>query len=386
MIRPTPFQRIPLAILAAHIYVAMRLMASASGPTTRWVVLLAVVALYALILAGFLARRRAGEPRGDRLAWGGFLALGCFSWLFVLTLLRDLVLIALAIAAAAAPALEGVARHASAATALAVPVLTLIAVVLGLYNARHIPRVLDVDIPLAGLPAPLCGLTIVQVSDLHVGPTIKRHYVQAVVDVVNRLSPDIVALTGDLVDGGVARLSADVAPLATIQATIGVYAVTGNHEYYSGAQEWIAEFRRLGFDVLMNEHRVVRRGGATLVVAGVTDISAGHFDPDQASSPADALRGAPPDAQARLLLAHQPRSASDAARAGFDLQLSGHTHGGQFWPWRYVVPLQQPYVAGLHRLGELWIYVSRGTGYWGPPLRLGARSEITRLHLRRAAS
>jgi predicted MPP superfamily phosphohydrolase len=143
----------------------------------------------------------------------------------------------------------------------------------------------------------------------------------------------------------------------------------------------VRELRRLGLRVLMNEHEVVRQGGAALVVAGVTDYSAHHYHPSHQSDPARALQGAPDDADVRLLLAHQPRSAFAAARAGFHLQLSGHTHGGQFLPWNFFVRLWQPFTAGLHRLGGLWVYVSRGTGYWGPPKRLGAPSEITHIRL-----
>jgi len=136
--------------------------------------------------------------------------------------------------------------------------------------------------------------------------------------------------------------------------------------------------------VLLNQHQVIEHGGCKLVLAGVTDFSAERFDAAQASDPAAALRGAPADAALRILMAHQPRSAPAAAAAGFDLQLSGHTHGGQFWPWQYFVTLQQPYVHGLHRLGRLAVYVSRGTGYWGPPMRIGAKSEITLIRLVRA--
>jgi hypothetical protein len=157
--------------------------------------------------------------------------------------------------------------------------------------------------------------------------------------------------------------------------------VTGNHEYYAGAGPWIAEFRRLGLNVLLNEHAVLTHDGAPLVIAGVTDFSSHHFNPQQRSDPAAALAGAPANAGARILLAHQPRSASAAATAGYDLQLSGHTHGGQFWPWNLFVRFQQPFTAGLHKLNQLWVYVSRGTGYWGPPNRFGAPSEITRLRL-----
>ena len=161
----------------------------------------------------------------------------------------------------------------------------------------------------------------------------------------------------------------------------GTFFVTGNHEYYSGAAAWVAELRRLGVQVLMNEHVVLRHGTAALVLGGVTECNAQHYDPAQRSDPAAALAGAPASAGARVLLAHQPRSADAAERAGFQLQLSGHTHGGQFLPWNLFVRLQQPFTAGLHRLRSLWVYTSRGTGYWGPPKRLGAPSEITRLRL-----
>jgi predicted MPP superfamily phosphohydrolase len=169
-----------------------------------------------------------------------------------------------------------------------------------------------------------------------------------------------------------------------LRARHGVFAVTGNHEYYSGADPWIAEFRRLGMRVLLNQHTLLQHGDARLLLAGITDFTGGHFDPAHRSDPARALAGAPQEVRPRVLLAHQPRSADAAEQAGFDLQLSGHTHGGQFLPWRWFVPLQQPYTAGLHRHGPMWIYISRGTGYWGPPKRLGAPSEITRLRLVKA--
>jgi predicted MPP superfamily phosphohydrolase len=234
------------------------------------------------------------------------------------------------------------------------------------------------------LPDALEGCTIAQLSDIHVGPTIKRGYVRRIVNRTNAQRPDIIAITGDLIDGSVERLRDDVAPLAGLQARHGVFAVTGNHEYYSGADAWVAEFRRIGLDVLMNEHRILAHNGAALVLAGVTDFGAAAFDRRQASDPETALRGSPADVGARILLAHQPRSAPAAARAGFDLQLSGHTHGGQFWPWRYFVPLQQPFVSGLHDQDGMAVYVSQGTGYWGPPMRIGAKSEITLIRLVRA--
>ncbi|MEO7549309.1 MAG: metallophosphoesterase, partial [Ramlibacter sp.] len=267
------------------------------------------------------------------------------------------------------------------ATALAVPLLGTGLTLWGLANARRTARIVTVDVPIAGLPAALQGFTIAQLSDIHVGPTIKGRYLQAIVERVNGMAPDLVAITGDLVDGSVAELSAHVAPLAGLRARHGSYFVTGNHEYYSGAAAWVAELQRLGIPTLMNRHVILAHGGASLVLAGVADFGAHHFDERDRSDPRAALAGAPADAGAKVLLAHQPRSAAAAAAAGFDLQLSGHTHGGQFLPWNLLVRLQQPFTAGLHRLDRLWVYVSRGTGYWGPPKRLGAPSEITRIRL-----
>jgi predicted MPP superfamily phosphohydrolase len=189
-----------------------------------------------------------------------------------------------------------------------------------------------------------------------------------------------------LVDGSVQQLSPHTAPLAGLAARHGVYFVTGNHEYYSGERAWTAEIRRLGLRVLKNEHVVLNHNGASLVLAGVTDLSAHHFDAAQHSDPAAALRGSPADAGAKILLAHQPNSAAGAAGAGFDVQISGHTHGGQFWPWNLFVGFFQPFTGGLYRLKNLRVYVSRGTGYWGPPNRFGVPSEITRIRLIPAAS
>jgi len=292
----------------------------------------------------------------------------------VLTLLRDVALPLAMLAGMRSPAFI-------AWSAATVPVVGALVTLIGLVNARRIASVVDVDVPISGLPDALHGFTIAQISDIHVGPTIKHNYLDAIVDKVNRLDADMIAVTGDLVDGSVRNLAPHTKPLARLQARHGSYFVTGNHEYYSNAHEWIDEVRRLGLMVLMNEHVVLQHRGGMLLVAGVTDYTAHHFDPAHRSDPHAALAGAPEQAAVRILLAHQPRSAAAAADAGFDLQLSGHTHGGQFFPWNFFVPLQQPYTAGLNRLRQLWVYTSRGTGYWGPPKRFGAPSEITRLRL-----
>jgi uncharacterized protein len=359
-------------VFLLHAFVGWRLLSDLPfgavpvAATTLWLVASAVV-----IPLGLYARRMKRQPLADRLTWASLMAIGSFSSLFVLALIRDVGLLV------GAASLEGFREY----SALAVPALAALATLAGFVNARRRARVRRVDVPIADLPAPLHGFSIAQISDIHVGATIKREYLDGIVDAVNDLEADMIAVTGDLVDGSVGQLARHTAPLARLSARHGAFFVTGNHEYYSGASAWVGEVRRLGLSVLMNEHVVLEHEGAAIVVAGVTDYSAHHFDPAHRSDPAAAIAGAPSDAGVRVLLAHQPRSAFAAAPAGFDLQLSGHTHGGQFFPWIFLVRLQQPFTAGLHRLGKLWVYISRGTGYWGPPKRLGAPSEITYLRL-----
>jgi predicted MPP superfamily phosphohydrolase len=356
-----------------HLLIGMRLVPAlptlAAAGLALWLAASAV-----LVPLGLTARRWARPPAADRLATAGLFALGLFSSLLVLTLGRELVLLAAHLLGAGPASL-------AASSAPWVPLLAVLLTLVGLLNTRRTARVKRIDVPITNLPAALHGFTIAQISDLHVGPTIRAGYVQRIVDRVNGLQADAVAITGDIVDGPVPELRPHVAPLANLRSRHGSYFVTGNHEYYAGAGPWLAEVQRLGIRVLMNEHVVIERDGAALVLAGVADYTAHHFDEAHRSDPTAALVGAPAAAGARVLLAHQPRSATAAAAAGFDLQISGHTHGGQFFPWIFFVRLQQPFTAGLHRLDRLWVYVSRGTGYWGPPKRLAAPSEITRLRL-----
>jgi uncharacterized protein len=363
-----------LALL--HVYVGMRLLpALPIGTVGRAFGVALLVCCYVLMPLSMMTR---SLPRAwaDRFAWGGLLMMGFFSSLFVFTLLRD---VALAVASLFVPARDAplVSRISAEIAGGGAVLVTFI----GFVNARRRARIVEVDVPITDLPAGLHGYSIAQISDVHVGPTIKRAYVEAIVDAANALKADLIAVTGDLVDGSVAHLAAHVAPLGRLVAPHGVYFVTGNHEYYSGERAWTQELRRLGLNVLINEHVLLEHRGAQLLVAGVTDYSAHRFDEHQRSDPAVAIAGAPAGVGAKILLAHQPRSAPAAAAAGFDLQLSGHTHGGQFWPWNHFVRFQQPFTAGLHRLGRLWVYTSRGTGYWGPPKRFGAPAEITRIRL-----
>ncbi|WP_426147046.1 metallophosphoesterase [Polaromonas sp. DSR2-3-2] len=368
---------------ALHGYVALRLIPDLAPFASARLVLAAVLLASALLIPlGLMARRIARPPLANRLGWAGLLCMGLFSTLMVLTLLRDAALSLLWAADFLAPGGLELAPWRTL-SAQAVPLLGGLSALLGFLNARRTATVVRVDVPIAALPLAWQGFTVAQISDVHVGPTIRQRYLRRIVDRVNTLEADVVAITGDLVDGRVNELAAQVAPLADLRSRHGTFFVTGNHEYYSGAPAWIDELRRLGLTVLLNEHVVIAAAGETarpLVLAGVTDFNAGQFDPAHRSDPVRALAGAPLEA-VRVLLAHQPRSAAAAAEAGFDLQLSGHTHGGQFYPWNLFVRFQQPFTAGLHRWGTLWVYTSRGTGYWGPPNRFGSPSEITCLRL-----
>jgi hypothetical protein len=368
--------QVMFVLLLLHAYVGWRLIpALGFAPALQWLLGALLVASWLLMPMALLARRIRRQPLSDRLAWSGLLLMGLFSSLFVLTLLRDLLALPLWAASLWWP-LPGALAPASAA---AVPALALLFTLWGLWNARRTAQVVRVDVPIANLPEALHGFSIAQISDVHVGSTIKRGYVQAIVERINALQADMVAVTGDLVDGSVQSLAHHVAPLAGLNSRHGTF--TGNHEYYSGAQAWVDELRRLGLRVLMNEHVLLRHGDAAVALAGVADYSAHHFDRSHRSDPHAAIAGVHAEAAVRVLLAHQPRSAAAAAEAGFHLQLSGHTHGGQFLPWMWFVRLQQPFTAGLNRWRSLWVYTSRGTGYWGPPKRLGAPSEITHLRL-----
>jgi hypothetical protein len=256
---------------------------------------------------------------------------------------------------------------------------SVMAVAVGAAAALRGPKLVRVDVPIEGLHPDLDGFRIAQISDLHVGRTIGERYVRRVVELTRGLAPDLVALTGDMVDGPVKRLAPHVAPLRELAGEGRAYFVLGNHDCYSGAGDWIAHFRSMGIHVLLNAHAVVSKGAGRLLVGGVLDPATG-----QKPRPDVAARGAE-RGPTRLLLAHNPRIAPAAARAGFDVQLSGHTHAGQFFPWTLAVRLvHAPHVAGLSRQERMWVYVSAGTGTWGPPVRLGTSPELTLLRLVRA--
>jgi len=257
---------------------------------------------------------------------------------------------------------------------------TSVLVVFSLYKGLQAVSVKSVTIFLERLPASFNGLRIVQMTDLHIGPLIKGDWLRRVVQRVNLLQPDIIVITGDLVDGSVHELRHHVEPLAHLQSKYGTYFVTGNHEYYSGVEEWCAYLTSLGVQVLRNRRVTIQSSAAeSFELVGVDDWASHHF-PGGGANLAKALQGYNTDSLL-LLLAHQPAAVIEAAEYGVDLQLSGHTHGGQIWPFNYLVPLQQPYIKGLsrHKDTRTQIYVSSGTGFWGPPMRLGTQAEITHI-------
>lgn len=360
-----------------HAYLAHRIVGGL-GATGVW--LWAGVALFAVLFlsipAGFAAGRRRPSGATRAVLWVSHLWIGVFGLLLTSVLAAELVRGMLALVQGSAPW-----TSAYAAGSLGV---ALGASGWGFFVARAPARVRRREIAIPGLGEGMRGVTVAQISDIHIGQTLDGRFLRRLVEQVNALDADIVAVTGDLVDGFVSTTRAEVAPLRELRGKLGVFYVTGNHEYYYGGPAWEAEVRRLGLTVLRNEHRVLERGGAQLAVAGVSDHDAGHFGEQHACRPDVALSGIPQEVP-RLLLAHQPRTALRISGQRVDLQLSGHTHGGQIFPFNYFVRLQQPVISGFHRINGIPVYTHNGSGYWGPPIRVGAAPEIALLTLVPAA-
>jgi uncharacterized protein len=265
-------------------------------------------------------------------------------------------------------------------------VVTLASMAMGVYgvkSARGKIPVKWITVPLKRLPAAMNGTVIVQITDVHIGPTLGHDFMAQIVHQINELKPDVVAITGDLVDGTTDELRKHVAPLAELVSKYGTYFVTGNHEYYSGVNAWLEELPKLKIRVLRNEHVSIGEDENSFDLAGVDDYSSHRYHADHGDDVQKAVDGRDTSREL-VLLAHQPRTLKKAIAAGVGLQISGHTHGGQLYPWNFLIKLQQPVLAGLHLIKDTYIYVSRGTGYWGPPMRVGAPPEITRIELVRA--
>jgi hypothetical protein len=362
-------------------YPTWRLVSLLSLPAAAaWAVSLTAVTMALLpLFYVFALRPRAPEVWRRAVAWVAYVGLGSMVALFDVVVLRDLLWTGLTWVDP--DLLEGRERLSALVCLGAAASLSVFA-----YAAARHPCVRQVRVPIPGLSASLEGLRIAQISDLHVGPTIRRAFVESVVDAVEAEHPDLIVFTGDLADGDPDELAEHVQPLARLRAPLGFWFVTGNHEYYADPAAWMERIPQLGMEAVLNRHVVVERAGARVVIGGLPDPAGSEALPNRAEHAADpdAVFAGAPDGL-RLLLVHQPRAAVAAAATEAALALCGHTHGGQLFPWGGLVRLQQPLLSGLHRAAwGGWIYVSRGTGYWGPPMRLGVSSEITILILARA--
>jgi predicted MPP superfamily phosphohydrolase len=379
LLRPLVFGRVIRTILALLFLVAWSTIVLSAHLPAPVVALGTVVCVGGGLAVPFLMAAGHGTRHNDRASRVADTALGVVWVLFVWSVLGNVLRLALAAADVADPTRGRV----GAVAALAVSVVLL---VWGNVEAMRVPRVRRVDVPIERLGAGLDGLKVVLITDTHYGPINRAKWSNGVIDKVNELDADVLAHTGDIADGTVAMRLEQAAPLGRAKAKLARTYVTGNHEYFGEAQGWLDHMQELGWTPLHNRHLVVERGGDRLVVAGVDDRTAGGSGlGGHRADHAAALAGADPDLPV-LLLAHQPKQIDDAVAHGVDLQISGHTHGGQMWPFNFLVRLDQPTVAGLSRHGERTrLYTSRGTGFWGPPFRIFAPSEITVLTLRRGA-
>lgn len=372
--------------LAGHWYIWQRLVVETGlGQPGRTVVLGLLVLLGASWFAQPLVAELLAPARQRPIAWSAAIWMGG-AWLLVIGLLiTDTLWWLLGTQTLAATAATADGSDAAQTRAWLVVGLASGLGGIGLISALRAPQLRRVEVSLERWPTPLDGFRIVQISDIHFGPLLDRRFAEELVRRCNALTPDLIAITGDLVDGPVRHVGPDVLPLAGLRATHGVFFITGNHDYFSGADAWAELVRSLGITVLRNQRVSIDVGDAGFDLAGVDDDNGARVAGEKGSDIAAALAGRD-GRRAVVLMAHDPLVFPQAAKQGVDLQLSGHTHGGQIWPFMYVVRLVTPYVAGLHRRDESQIYVSRGTGFWGPCMRLRAPAEITELTLRRAAA
>lgn len=376
------------AVLALmHLYVWKRLVKDTTvAGRTRWILSGVVVALAILLIATLALR----DVVPGLIAWPGYVWFALVAYLFLTVLVLEPVRWALRRRVRPVPAIPSqetetaipaVTRRlflarASAVTAGAVSV-GLVGV--GMESALGPPNVLSVPVRLRRLDPALSGFRIAVVSDVHLGPLAGRAHTERIVRMINETSPDLVAIVGDLVDGTVEKLGSAAEPLQDLVSREGAFFVTGNHEYFvEDSLSWLLELERLGVQPLRNENTVIRRGTAAFDLAGINDIAgASRSDPPDFAKALDGRDRSRPT----VLLAHQPVQVGTAAEYGVDLQLSGHTHGGQMWPFHYAVRAVQPSLAGLSTVGDTQLYVSRGAGFWGPPVRIGAPPDISVLSL-----
>ena len=319
------------------------------------------------------------------LLWLSYLWLGVMMLLFFLLFSIDMIKIIIYIFQKLTMAGEEITNperreFVSGLIASAASTIVLISSGIGVKNYYSNATVKKFNVSLKGLPEALKGFKIVQISDLHLGQMMTKKILEQIVDQVNSLKPDLIAITGDLADGSTAKLLSEANPLKNLKAEKGIYFVTGNHEYYSGVENWTLAIEKMGIKVLNNENIKIRREDDYFYLAGVTDHEGKNFGQEHASDFKKALSGLG-NGKKKILLAHQPIAVQKASEYGTDLVLAGHTHGGQIWPFNYLVYLQQPYLKGFYDYNGTKLYVNQGTGCWGPPVRLGSKNEITQIIL-----
>jgi predicted MPP superfamily phosphohydrolase len=366
-------------LIGTHVYLARRIAIDPGLPEPWRGLVLTLIALGgASLVLQPVAERTLRPPLSRVVSWPASLWMGIAFLLLNLLLASDGLLWLVGRPALAAG--EGVAPGGDAGLrAAAVCLIAFTAGALGLRAALGPPRIARLRIEIERWPRALDGFRIVQLSDIHIGPILGRRFAEEVVARANALAPDLVAVTGDVVDGSVRLIADEVAPLGGLRARHGVYFVTGNHDHFSGANAWSERMRELGMHVLRNERVAIGVGDAGFDLVGVDDHHA-HIIGQGAEDLDAALAGRDPERPA-VLLAHDPGTFKRARHTAIDLQLSGHTHGGQIWPFRWLVRLTVPWVEGYHRHGRAQLYVSRGTGFWGPPMRLRAPAEITEIEI-----
>ena len=371
-----------LYLTIAYFYVLWRFIVPL--PISRtWRIVLGIVVLaiskYHLILIGLYGTMFSPEFARGAVVLAGCLFCG-FVLLFVLTMLGDLVGGAIALAAR-----KPIAVIVGWQVRAAIAALSLGLAGVGTYQALQVPIVRQVEFSIPGLPKTFDGLRVVQLTDLHISKAFQADWVEAVVERTNALNPDLILVTGDVIDGTVDARRHDVAPLASLNAPMGVIAIPGNHEYYFGARQWIAELERLGMQVLVNGHIELRRGQDSLIVAGVADETAPSFG-EEGPNLDKALQGVGEGAPV-VLLKHRPIGAALSSTKGVGLQLSGHTHGGMIKGLDLIGAYANGgFVSGAYSVGDMHLYVSNGTALWnGFPIRLGVPSEITEITLRTPA-
>ncbi len=378
----TAFLVIALTVLlGGHYYIAQRLVLDPDVPAPLRGLALGLIALGLVsLVAQPIAERVVAPPWNRLVGWPASLWMGTAFLLLITLAAGDLLhLLAGGVAYAAGGTLPDATASARAQAATTLLVAG-IAGALALFSGLRPPKLVRIEIVLARWPRALDGFRIAQISDIHIGPLLDRRFSRQLTERVNALAPDLTCVTGDLVDGSARLLADEVAPFGGLRARHGVFFVTGNHDHYSGADDWVAVIEKLGLVPLRNRNVTVRCDGASFVLAGVDDHRGGFGDGMREDLP-KALAGIDP-ALPIVLLAHDPATFKRASQSGVDLQLSGHTHGGQIWPFRWLVRLAVPFVAGRYSRDGAELYVSRGTGFWGPPMRLFAPAEITELTLR----